>query len=302
MKAATLRDAFVLLAKEKQASKALKKVAPPPPMPGLTPVDAVAWHEKRAPMLKTKADAMAEGAKKRAFWVSGLASLDAVGVVFDAIKQAVSLGETMEQFKQRASSALSNFSDNRVETIFRTNLQSAYSAGRYRKQTSKESMLLRPYWQFNAISDARTSLICNKCNGVTLKADNPWWNTHQPPLHHRCRSTIISLRKSQALDFVTASPPDTEEDANEGFGEPPDNEPWEPDASKYDPALWSAHKKKTALRSKGKAKASPKADEPIAEKLPPKGKAIEEQRPSTKAKPKAKEEAKNATKTKERKK
>lgn len=71
-------------------------------------------------------------------------------------------------------------------TIFRTNVQSAYNAGAYQQRNDPAVRKRRPFWQFRAIQDARTSDLCRPLDGIVRPADDPWWKTHTPPLHHQC--------------------------------------------------------------------------------------------------------------------
>ena len=65
-----------------------------------------------------------------------------------------------------------------------------------------------------------------------LPADSGWWDSHTPPLHHRCRSTITPLSPDEARDEgIAREPPDV--DPADGFGAPPVDDDWSPDLSRY---------------------------------------------------------------------
>jgi SPP1 gp7 family putative phage head morphogenesis protein len=105
----------------------------------------------------------------------------------------------------------------RLDAIFRTNVQRAYSAGRIEQYLEPDIVATRPVWKYSSVLDGRTSEICATCNGTVLPADDPWWQNHQPPLHHRCRSTIIAMTK-RAADVVGITRRPSEEEVPEGFG------------------------------------------------------------------------------------
>jgi hypothetical protein len=108
-----------------------------------------------------------------------------------------------------------------METIFRNWVQSANNAGRYEQATTPDALAVRPFWKFVAVLDVRTSVICKECNGVILPAGHPWWKTHIGPLHHRCRSTFITLTKKQAEKAgITPEPPSIA--GSDGFGNAPE--------------------------------------------------------------------------------
>jgi hypothetical protein len=66
----------------------------------------------------------------------------------------------------------------RVATIFRANVQSAYSAGRYRQLS--ETAQTRPYWRFSAVLDNRTSSECRSLHGGVLRHDDSFWDRNRP--------------------------------------------------------------------------------------------------------------------------
>ena len=102
---------------------------------GVTPDAALEFWKWRAKLTDEEAKALNEEVRYRAFYVTGLAKHDLVQLVSDAIEEAVKNGETLADFKKRIVEAIQaqGWHDYRVENIFRTNLQTAYSAGRYKK-------------------------------------------------------------------------------------------------------------------------------------------------------------------------
>ena len=96
--------------------------------------------------------------------------------------------------------------------------------------------------------DHRQSPICKKLSNppVILPASDPWWASHIPPLHFRCRSAIRSLRKEEAEKRgVMKEAPDAKPD--NGFGAAPGEEDeWEPDLTKYPTELAKAFLTKPA--------------------------------------------------------
>jgi SPP1 gp7 family putative phage head morphogenesis protein len=179
----------------------------------------------------------------RAQLLGATAQLDMAAEVWEAIDAAVANGETFEDFRQRISDSMAKswgrgqvggagtaFAANRLDNLFRTNLQRAYSAGRVASYLEPDIAATRPVWKYSAILDSRTSPLCKACAGTVLPASSTWWQSHTPPLHHRCRSTIIALTQRQGdVLGMTRHPPTGQ--PTEGFGEL-DN-PWRPDLRSY---------------------------------------------------------------------
>ena len=112
---------------------------------GVQPEEAINFWKDRAKLTSAQARALDAGARSRAFYVTGLAEMDMVNLVHRKILEALENGTTLEAFKEGISTVIASegWKDYRVETIFRNNLQTAYSAGRYAKiQAVKKT---RPY-------------------------------------------------------------------------------------------------------------------------------------------------------------
>lgn len=203
--------------------------------------EAIEAFRRRVPVTPEEWDAMDEAARQQAFKVAGIAQADLVQQVYGAIDGALSDGTTLDDFRgdmaEQLQSAWGGSVANpawRIETIFRTNLQNAYGAGSYAQRTHPAVLRTRPFWQFDATMDDRTSDICEECNGTTLRADDPWWNDHQPPLHFNCRSTVITLDEDEADEGEGPDDEGPDTEADEGFGGVPQVDGWEPDTSQYD--------------------------------------------------------------------
>ena len=91
------------------------------------PDAAIEFWKQRAKLTDEEAEALGEGAKQRAFYVTGLAQRDLVQLVSDGIEEALKNGETLADFKKRIVAAIQaqGWHDYRVENIFRTNMQTA---------------------------------------------------------------------------------------------------------------------------------------------------------------------------------
>lgn len=120
-----------------------------------------------------------------------------------------------------------------METIFRTNVQGAYNAGRH--EVAQAVKKERPYWRYQAIRDSRTSEMCEECDGTVMAADSAWFRTHYPPLHPNCRCIAVTLTEAQAKrEGISARGPNVKPAA--GFGLAPTGggrSDWEPEPQDY---------------------------------------------------------------------
>lgn len=79
----------------------------------------------------------------------------------------------------------------RLDTIYRTNMQSAYSAGQY--QGYMDNIDHRPYWMYDAVADHRTRPAHSAMDGLVYRYDDPFWTTFYPPNGYNCRCTVVAL-------------------------------------------------------------------------------------------------------------
>ena len=197
--------------------------------------EAIQWLLQREVITENEATRLDEDSRQRAFWIGGGLQLAQVQRVFDELNDAVANGTPFAEFRKRVRGELEDRAH--AETVFRNATQRAYNAGRWRQM--REVRRWRPFWKFDAILDSRTSTVCETRNGVVLHADSDWWKRNWPPLHHRCRSTVRSIREG-----TIGVPPNLP--ATPGWGLAPDHDPiWQPDPGKHDPALLGELEKKS---------------------------------------------------------
>lgn len=163
---------------------------------GVTPEEAIAWWKQRARLTDAEARALDEGARRRAFYVTGLARRDLVQLVSDGIQAALENGETLPQFRERIKEAIQaqGWHERRVELIFRTNMHAAYAAGRWKKiQAVKEA---RPYLQYVARM-IRTRPSHAILHLLVYPVDHEFWKSNYPPNGFRCHCDAITLSARQ---------------------------------------------------------------------------------------------------------
>lgn len=213
--------------------------APAPPSDPHQFEQAVNAFRKRVPMKKGEFEELESAERERAFTVAGVAQLDVIADVWRAMDSAIEKGEDFNEFQAKVSERLSDSwgSPNapRIETIFRTNIQNAYSAGRYEIYSAPKVKEARPYLRFDAIHDDATDEDCEACDDTILPQDDPFWANATPPLHFNCRCVVTPLSKDDVdeRDGPDEEAPDVEGD--EGFGERPTAEAqdWKPELGEY---------------------------------------------------------------------
>lgn len=164
--------------------------------------------------------------RAQATTVAGLASLEQIKFIIDQLSKVMADGGTLNTFQEavKAGGLEINLPQYRLDNIFRTNIQAAYSRGRWEQQMRVRGT--RPYLMYDSINDSRTRPAHHAMDNIILKWDDPFWKTNYPTNGYRCRCTVISLSDSQAkkrgipetLPDPATTKPDAGWDYNPGEG------------------------------------------------------------------------------------
>ena len=113
-------------------------------------------------------------------------------------------------------------SSRRLQTIFQTNLSTAYAAGNWSQvqDNAKEA----PYLMYDAVLDDRTRPEHRAWSGTVLRIDDPWWDTHTPPCGYNCRCSTVQmsgeeLQRRDMKPSESAPPSPTRQVVNSRTGE-----------------------------------------------------------------------------------
>lgn len=217
---------------------------------------AITYLKKKEPTLTWSAEEYAQftaDARARTFTIAKVTQLDVLQDVLDALTKAAEDGTPYSEFKKEIKTLLepkgwygkqtttdtTPLTPWRLNTIYRTNMQSAYSSGRFNRQM--EVVDKRPFMEFDAVVDLNTTQGCLELNGIVLRYDDPFWINNYPPRHYRCRSSVSTLSKREIeRDGIVITDP-TEVDGvmpQKGFEGTPDNS-FIPDKKNYDKKLWN---------------------------------------------------------------
>lgn len=143
--------------------------------------------------------------------------------VFSALTEAVRTGRSERQgvaiLRQAMTDAgLVPGKDHALATLFRTQVQTAYSAGRF--DAWKDDAVWPLIWGFRyvTVGDDRVRPAHVKMNGVQRPKDDPIWDVWTPPAGYNCRCALLEIlwpRDGSAEPKATPTPKDAAPD--EGF-------------------------------------------------------------------------------------
>lgn len=188
---------------------------------GQTPEQAVEFlRQKKMLAAKVFTKDLKESALARAATIARLSSAEMTKDIYQSLETAMREGKPLHQWKKELvgefkrkgwlaghDKKISKGIDGklladpktgeyfgtprRLNTIYRVNMQAAYSAARY--QRLRDNVDNRPYWQYSAVGDARTRPAHLALSGKIYRYDDPFWTTFYPPNGFNCRCTVIAL-------------------------------------------------------------------------------------------------------------
>lgn len=200
--------------------------------------EAIDFFKGKVSLTKEEWEEIEPKLRFRAFTISRLAEADHIemlrGRLLHAMEKGEYFAETWKDVRAFTEDADQPFSARYFETVYRTNIQSAYNAGRLMQYQNN----MPPAWELLFIEDGRTSDICKGLaaiagNGKALAASHSFWSTYGfPPYHFNCRTTfraVYDYEIGQGMEIENVPMNRIRQNFNpqEGFGgNPIEKESW----------------------------------------------------------------------------
>lgn len=183
----------------------------------LEPKDAVAFFGAKGNQLAFDYTDVWRGANVHAFAVAKATTAEVLRTIRGEVEKAIGPGQTFEEFKRTLRPRLQELgwwgqaevleaetgeitkvqlgSTRRLRTIYQSNVQTAYMAGRYKRLLANAAE--RPYWRYVAIMDGRTRPAHAALNGRVWRFDDPIWQVIFPPNGWGCRCRVVALTEAE---------------------------------------------------------------------------------------------------------
>jgi SPP1 gp7 family putative phage head morphogenesis protein len=193
----------------------------------MPPEAAIAYFERKGLKVSWDWQEVWRHANAQSFTVAKLTRLDVLSDIYNALLEDLKEGGTFPAFLDKLQPILmakgwwgkreqtNRFTGEirtvtfgtpwRLETIYETNLQSAYMVGRHDAMTAAKQYA--PWWEYSAVMDNRTRPQHAALSGMVFRSDDPFWQTWYPPNGFRCRCRVIprtDIEKERG-DFAVSS-------------------------------------------------------------------------------------------------
>lgn len=191
----------------------------------MEPKDAVDYFRSKGYRISWNWEDTWAGANAHAFTVAKASTMDVLTDVRRGVDRALAKGMSEGEFVRLMSLRLQTLgwwgkkvspetpaggaqlyqagSFHRLKTIYRTNLQSAYAAGRWKQMLEDSDR--RPYLQYIAVLDERTRPRHRALHGRVMRFDDPAWSAIAPVNGFNCRCRLRSLSEERMrIEGLTA--------------------------------------------------------------------------------------------------
>jgi len=175
---------------------------------------AIAFLKAKVDIPTRRWDDLWQGMHSRGFMAAGAVQEDLVKDFHEALNKAIREGGGLKEFQKNFDDIVQKYGWTyhgtrgwRSALIYNTNLRTAYSAGRWQQQTDPDVVRQRPYLMY---CHSPASLVPRPLHlawhGLTLPADDPWWNEHYPPNAWGCKCFVVSVSMADLNRYGKAGP------------------------------------------------------------------------------------------------
>lgn len=179
----------------------------------LPPEEAIAYFKQKGYMIGFSWEDVWQEEQQAAFTVAKAMQIDLLVDIRSAVDEALANGTTFSDFRKLLKPILVNKgwwgkaemadpqsgeikqvqlgSTRRLKVIYDTNLRTAHSEGQWvRIQNAKEAF---PYLQYDGNNSENPRLQHAAWDGLVLRADDPFWQSHMPVKAWGCKCRVIQM-------------------------------------------------------------------------------------------------------------
>lgn len=152
------------------------------------------------------------------FYVAGLEKIRQVQMIKRSLQNAITRGDSFSSWRDNLDiEMLNNLSNSRLETVYRTNVNTVYNQSARFNALSSD---ITPYLMYTAVGDERTRPEHMKLDGTVKRADSAFWDKYTPPIGFNCRCGTIPLSKEDAeQEGISKRSNNSFPEPESGFGE-----------------------------------------------------------------------------------
>lgn len=149
------------------------------------------------------------------FMVAGAYKAELLADFRESVRKSVEDGTTIQEFRKDFDQIVEKHGWSyrgsrgwRTRVIYETNLRASYWAGRYAQLTDPDLLQSSPYWRYKHSDSVRFPRPQHLAwDGLVLRHDDPWWQTHFVPNGWGCKCRVYA-ESGRTLRRLGKSAPD----------------------------------------------------------------------------------------------
>ncbi|MHB1305354.1 MAG: phage head morphogenesis protein [Acidiphilium sp.] len=162
--------------------------------------EAVDYFRQKASVPSAHWTAVMDEAHARSFAVAGATDKALIEDLRGAVDKAIAEGTGLGAFQKEFDAIVAKrgwvhhgHPQWRARVIYESNMRTAFAAGRYAQATDPDVLAAFPYWEWvhTPVQHPRPQHVA--WDGLVLRADDPFWDTHYPPCGYGCMCIVRSL-------------------------------------------------------------------------------------------------------------
>lgn len=188
--------------------------------------DALAYFRNRVPSNQNELSTLLRGYAQRAD-VARLLMLKQIREEVNAqLEKALIEGSTYQEFARALANGdqslgITNADPHYLKMVFRTNLQSAYGAGRFKAMMDPVVQNARPIAGYRTVGDARVGEDHRPLDGTCYEITSDTWHRICPPNRPNCRCSMVAMTREEAAGKEILGEVPKEYVPNPDFDSPP---------------------------------------------------------------------------------
>lgn len=142
-------------------------------------------------------DGLAQRYKMQAFTIAGVSDVRLIEQIKKALAATMESGGTAGDFEAAVNeitdaAGVERLARTQIDTVFQTNVQTAYQNGRFEQMSDPAVAAALPYWVFRTAGDDRVRPAHAALDGFTARIGDTVWNRIYPPCGYNCRCTVTA--------------------------------------------------------------------------------------------------------------
>jgi SPP1 gp7 family putative phage head morphogenesis protein len=161
------------------------------------PTLAIQRIEKLIGMSRNAFDGLAQRYKMQAFTIAGVSDVRLIEQIKQALVDVLTHGGTEKDFEAAVNAltdkaGVARLTRTQIDTVFQTNVQTAYQNGRFEQLMDPAILAALPYWMYRTAGDDRVRPAHAALDGFAARATDVVWHRLYPPCGYNCRCTVTA--------------------------------------------------------------------------------------------------------------